>query len=261
MDLRCEQVLKRLGPLTDAGELMSRELPADVREHVDRCADCQAFLRRDASLRRRLQTLRTAAAGNRFPEASRTALLARLALEGDAAEPDIGPGRSRRSRRWPAWTEAAVAAAAAIALLAGGLTISQRIREPLSDRALARDFIQAALPEISSGHFTATQVAAFYEQQFGGQMSPARLLDAPVTKVAVCDVDGRRGAMVVYDFEGERLAYYQFPLNGAAASDGLTSRMEGDLNVTRWRDERSEHVIVSRAPSERLEGLARERMN
>lgn len=261
MDLRCEQVLKRLGPLTEAGELISPTLPEDVREHLDTCSDCQIFLRRDASLRRRLQALRAATTGRGFPENAREALMARIAREGETSRPDIQPAPTGRSRRFPAWTEAAVAAAAAVVLLAGGLSISQSIEEPLSDGAFAQDFIQAALPEIELNNVTVTQVAAFYEEQFGDLMSPAKLLDAPITRVAVCVVEGRRGAMVEYDFKGERLVYYQLPLDGGRASNDLRSGREGDLNVTRWGDDRSEHVLVSPLPEEQLQDLAKERMN
>ncbi len=254
MDLRCEQILKRLGPLNEVGELPA--LPPDVREHLESCAECQSYLRRDANLRRRLQALQTATAAHRFPEPARAVLMARLAEEGSTATtPAATP------RRFPAWTEAALAAAAAVVLLAGGLSISQIIGEPLSDGAFVQDYIQAALPELTAGNLTANQVAAFYEEQFGDRMLPARLLDAPVTRVAVCDVEGRRGAMVEYDFEGERLVYYQVPLDGGRASSELRSSREGELNVTRWGDDSSEHVMVSPLPAEQLQDLAKERMN
>lgn len=260
MDLRCEQVLKRLGPLTEAGELISPDLTTGVREHLDQCVECQAFLRRDASLRRRLQALRAVSGDRSFPETARVALRARIG-DVDLSAPDIQPARTGPSRRWPAWTEAAVAAAAAIALIVGGLSISRSIGAPVSDGAFAQDFMHAALPEITSGNLSAIQVSEFYQQQFGDQMSPARLLDAPVTRVAVCDVGGRRGAMVEYDFQGERLAYYQLPLDGGRSSSDLRSGREGSLNVARWGDERSEHVLVSALSAEQLENLARRRMD
>jgi anti-sigma factor RsiW len=254
MDLRCEQVLDRLGPLNEAGELSV--LPPDVREHLESCTECQTYLRRDANLRRRVQALRSADSARSFPEHARAALTARLAEEGSTAT-----FPAAKSRRFPAWAEAAFAAAAAVVLLAGGLSISQIIGQPLSDGAFVQDYLQAALPEITAGHLTATQVAAFYEEQFGDRMLPARLLDAPVTRVAVCEVEGRRGAMVEYDFEGERLVYYQVPLDGARASTDLRSGREGALNVARWGDDLSEHVLVSPLPAEQLQDLAKERMN
>jgi len=91
-------------------------------------------------------------------------------------------------------------------------------------------------------------------------MNPARLLDARVTRVAVCIVEGRRGAMVEYDLGGERLVYYQIPLDGGRASRDLRMGTEGNLNVARWGDDLSEHVLVSALPLEHLEKYAQQRL-
>lgn len=260
MDVRCEQMLERLWPLTDPGESDSPERVA-AREHLQQCGACQAFFRRDANLGRRIRDLRTTGV-SALPEACRDALhLQLLGADESASDPDVRPIRSGHRRRWPAWTESVVAAAAAIALVAGGLIISRSIERPPSDGAFAKDFMHAELPEIQSGNLTVTQVAAFYEQQFGDQMAPARLLDAPIKRVAVCIIDGRRGAMVEYDFAGERLVYYQIPLDGALPGNDLRMGREGSLNVARWVVDRSEHVLVSALPVENLEELARLRVN
>lgn len=259
MEVSCEQALERLWPLTEPGELDSPEV-TEAREHLQQCGACQAFFRRDATLGRRIRDLRTAGASG-LSEAWRAEL--RLQLTGDAAasEADVRPIRSSRRRNWPAWTESAVAAAAAIVLLAGGLIISRSVETPPSNSAFAKDFMHAQLPEIKSGSLTPAQVTAFYEQQFGDRMTPARLLDAPVKRVAVCDVDGRRGAMVEYDIAGERLVYYQIPLEGTLLENDLRTGREGNLNVARWGDDRSEHVLVSAIPVENLEELARPRVD
>lgn len=257
MDVRCEQALERLWPLTEPGGIDSPELAA-ARDHLQRCSDCQAFFRRDATLGRRLRDLRTARTIE-LPEACRAAL--RMQLMGDAdatdSDPDVKSIRSIRSQRWRAWS----AAAAAIALLAGGLMISRSIETPLSDEAFTADFMLAGLPAIESGDLTPTQVMAFYAEQFGDRMDPARMLDARVTRVAVCIVGGRRGAMVEYELGGERLVYYQIPVgNGRAASDLRIGREDG-LNVARWGDDRSEHVLVSALPIENLEEYAQQRID
>ncbi len=139
--------------------------------------------------------------------------------------------------------------------------LSRSVEKPLSNGAFAKDFMHAELPEIESGNLTATQVAAFYDQHFGDQLDPARLLDAPVTRVAVCVVEGRRGAMVEYDVAGERLVYYQIPLDDARSGNDLRTGREGSLNVARWGDDHSEHVLVSALPVENLEELAKLRVD
>ncbi len=282
MDVRCEQALERLWPLTEPGGIDSPELAA-ARDHLQRCSDCQAFFRRDATLGRRLRDLRSARTIE-LPEACRAALRMQLMGNADAtdsdsgSDPDVKSIRSIRNQRWRAWS----AAAAAIALLVGGLVISRSIEAPLSDGVFTADFMLAGLPAIeaplSDGVFTAdfmlaglpaiesgdlspTQVMAFYAEQFGDRMDPARMLDARVTRVAVCVVGGRRGAMVEYELGGERLVYYQIPVgNGQAASDLRTGREDG-LNVARWGDDRSEHVLVSALPIENLEEYAQQRID
>jgi anti-sigma factor RsiW len=131
----------------------------------------------------------------------------------------------------------------------------------VSDGAFARDYALAALPELVSTELTSSQVSAFYDRQFGELMQPAALLDAPVRRVAVCDVEGRRGAMVEYDFDGERLVYYQLPLEESGGAAKLRTAREGSLNMARWGDGTSEHVIVSEMPAEHLKDIARTRMN
>jgi len=74
-------------------------------------------------------------------------------------------------------------------------------------------------------------------------------------------VDGRRGAMVEYDVEGQRLVYYQLPLAGREGTAKLRTGREGSLNMARWGDAESEHVIVSELPADTLMSIAMARMN
>jgi len=257
MESRCEKALESLWPLGEPGGPDSPELAAEAREHLQECRSCQEFLRRDATLQRRLHDLRLGSGTDCFPDDARNELLARL--PGD--EPAVRSIQSARSLRLPAWAASAIGTAAAVILLAGGLLVSRSAHAPVADSAFARDYVLAALPELVSAELTQSQVVAFYDHQFGGRMQPAPLLDAPVRRVAVCDVEGRRGAMVEYDFHGERLVYYQLPLDGLEGTEKLRTTREGSLNMARWGDETSEHVIVSEMPVEHLEDIAQARMN
>ncbi len=257
MDLGCEQALERLWPLTEPGGLDSPDLVA-AREHLRHCRACQAFFRRDASLGSRLRDLKTAGS---TPLSDACVQELRVHLAGVAkisgADAHVRPIQAGRRKDWRSYTEV-FAAAAAIALLAGGLAISRSIQRPLEDGAFTKDFMHAELPEIESGNLTPVQVMAFYAEQFGDRMDPARLLDARVTRVAVCDIEGRRGAMVEYELGGERLVYYQIPLDGGRTTTDLRTGSQGGLNVARWGDARSEHVLVSSLPIEDLKAYAHE---
>ena len=67
--------------------------------------------------------------------------------------------------------------------------------------------------------------------------------------------------MVEYDFQGERLVYYQLPLEGREGTEKLRTSREGSLNMARWGDGTSEHVIVSEMAASHLKDIARTRMN
>ena len=67
--------------------------------------------------------------------------------------------------------------------------------------------------------------------------------------------------MVEYDFDGARLVYYQLPLEGMHGTEKLRTTREGSLNMARWGDGESEHVIVSEMPAEHLKDIAAARMH
>ena len=161
-----------------------------------------------------------------------------------------------RNRSWPAWAEGAAAATAAAVLITGGLALSDRIGGGLPDDVFVDDFRRTALPEIVRPNVSQREVAAFYRAQFGGD-GPALVLDAPVTKVAVCNLDGRLGALVEYDWSGERIVFYQVPRpeEGGRMTDFRTGA-EGDVNVVRWVDARYDYALIGAMPGEELARIA-----
>lgn len=254
MKSRCEQALELVwvAGLTEGPD--DPEL-VEARRHLAACPPCRAFLRRDAVLAARLRDLRLCGA-TPCPETLRE--MVGRELHGDEDRPR-GPGliaRIRR-RRWPAWAEAAVAATAAAVLITGGLVLSQRLEAGLPDDVFVDDFHRTALPEIVRPDVSQAEVAAFYRAQFGAD-GPALVLDAPVTKVAVCNLDGRMGALVEYDWAGERLVFYQVPRSegGGRAAD-LRTAAEGDVSVVRWVDARYDYALVGALPGEELARIAR----
>lgn len=256
----CERALELLwaARASEAAE-GAEETPelAEARRHLAACPPCRAFLRRDGVLAARLRDLRLCGA-TPCPEAVRAALARELEDE-ELFKPGEGlvGARGSRKRRWPPWAEGVLAAAAATILIAGGLTLSQRLDTGLPDEAFIDDFQRTALPEIARRDVPHAEVEAFYRTQFHGD-GPALMLDAPVTKVAVCDLDGRMGAYIEYEMEGERLVFYQVPRNGKSVDGDLRSMREGNLNVARWSDARYDYALIARnMPREHLEQIAR----
>ena len=259
MKSRCEQALELVwvAGLTEAPD--DAEL-AEARRHLAACPPCPAFLRRDSVLAARLRDLRLCGASP-CPDDLRQAVCDKLWSEGtsEAENLDTGLGviARIRNRSWPAWVEGAVAATAAALLITGGLALSDRLGGGLPDDVFVDDFRRTALPEIVRPNVPQQEVADFYRAQFGGD-GPALVLDAPVTKVAVCNLEGRMGAFVEYDWSGERLVFYQVPRpeEGGRMTDFRTGA-EGDVSVVRWVDARYDYALIGALPGEELARIAR----
>lgn len=261
MDAGCEKALQRLRQ-AEWEEGASRGELEDARRHLAECGFCRAWMRRDEVLVGRLRDLRFSAS-RRCPPSVRAAIAAGIdaELDSDSAVPSAAgflDRLARRRRSWPPWAEGLIAASAAALLIAGGLTLSQQLDSNLSNETILADFHRSALPELAHADLSDEELRTFYEAQFAGR-EPQLVLDAPVKKVAVCDLDGRKGAMIEYDWNGRRLVYYQVPRKGKDGGmvEGLRMSREDGLAVARWADSAYDYVLVGAAPVETLEALAR----
>ncbi len=278
MKPRCEQALEAiwiagLAGVTDPATSRDEPEVVEARRHLAECPPCREFLRRDTVLAARLRDLRLCGA---TPCPDRVRELVARELEGEDVEgraegaawtADTSPASSAdgasgiidriRRRRWPAWAEGAAAAVAAAVLIATGLTLSRQLDAGLPDEAFVEDFRRTALPEIVRPNVTHEEVTAFYRSQFGAD-GPAFMLDAPVTKVAVCNLDGRLGALVEYDLSGERVVFYQVPRSDEGGRIGdMRTEVEGELTMVRWVDTSYDYALVGSLPGEDLARIAR----
>jgi hypothetical protein len=263
MHPRCEQALESLWVAGVSAAPDEPEL-VEARRHLAACPPCRAFLRRDAVLAARLRDLRLCGA-TPCPERLR-ALVARdlwesvgddPAHEGPSKAPASGIVARFRQRRWPAWAEGAAAAVVAAVLIGTGLMLSRQLDAGLRDEAFVEEFRRTALPEIVRPNVSPEEVTAFYRTQFGSD-GPALMLDAPVTKVAVCNLEGRLGALVEYDLSGERVVFYQVPRTDEGGRIGdMRTASEGDLTVVRWVDTSYDYALVGSLPGEDLARIAR----
>lgn len=246
---RCERALElvwtaRVSDAPDTPEV------AEARRHLADCPPCRDYLRRDGELAARLRDIKLCRA-TPCPEAVREA----VDREIRAADTSWMGRLSARRRRWPSWVEGLVASAAAIVLIGGGLFLSHRLDAGLPDEAFTADFRRTALPEIVRQNVSRAEVEAFYRAQFGD--APSFVLDAPVTKVAMCNLEGRMGALIEYDWSGQRLVYYQVPRAESAPEQDLRMGEDGELSVARWGDANYDYALISAMPGEDLASLAR----
>lgn len=258
MDPQCERALELVWTAGDSARehaddaLERADTPelVEARRHLSACAPCRAFLRRDGVLAARIRDLRLCGA-TPCPDTVRASVECEL-----EEDPSLVARFRQQRRRWPAWAEGAVAAAAAAVLIAGGLALSETLQRDLPDEVFVEDFRRTALPEIARQNVPPEDVEAFYRAQFGGE-GPTFMLDAPVTKVAVCNLEGRMGAMVEYDWSGERVVFYQVPRpEEGGRPAGLRTGAEGELNVARWGDAAYDYALIASLPQEELARLA-----
>lgn len=280
MKERCERALEVVWEARHAEGPDSPEV-AEARRHLAACPPCRAYLRRDEVLAARLREIRLSPA-TPCPDSVRARVARELAnedavaasIEGSAAaaraaaQTDDHEGLvdtlknnlidrlQGRRRLWPPWVEGTVAAIAAAVLIAGGLALSQRLEAGLPNEAFVEDFERTALPEIVRQPVAPEDVEAFHRTHFGTD-GPAIMLDMPVTKVALCNLDGRIGTMVEYDWSGDRLVFYQVPREGEGPNGEMRATREGELNMARWADARYDYALVSSMPGEELMELVK----
>lgn len=257
MDPRCERVVELLWAADPAEGEDSSEL-REARRHLADCPPCRAYLERDAALAARMRELKLSLT-TPCPDDVREAVMGELKLKGEGwGELGLADRLKAHQRRWPAWVEGLMAAAAAVVLIGGGLALSQRLDAGVSDEAFMEDFRRTALPEIVRPGVPPDEVQAFYRAQFDGD-GPGLMLKAPVTKVAVCDLEGRMGALVEYDVSGQRMVFYQVPRRAEdSGSDALRTVREGDLNAARWADAKYDYALISAMSEDDLKRLVQD---
>lgn len=246
----CDRIRELLWPLDAPRPCVDGE--EEARAHLDACADCREFFRRDAAIGR---VLREGALIERAPRALRERVFDALARERSAA---VARRPSAGARiRWPssraAWA-AAVAAAVALAvfLLPG---------DGDTGSAFAQDYLSRAVQERRVDRADSAEIATFFLREFGQRIEPRRLADARIAGAMICLIEGRRAAMVEYLAGGSVVAHYRIPLQTGSGRPilGVRTESDGGVQAVRWSDDRFEHALVSELPEPKLERIARSR--
>lgn len=231
-----------------------------AREHVEGCAACRAFFRRDRAVVRAVARRGAAAPAPReLRERVYQALARERALGSASAAPKPEASRSPLGL--------GVARLAGVALLATGLLAGSVFLTGRSDSAEAyvEDFVGRAVEEDAILTSDPTTVSRFFMKEMGVRLAPVELEGAELSQAMICLIRGERAAMVEYEWRGHTVAHYRLPLGGPRAVTARTSAMEPRLrtamergvHVVRWKDGGFEHAVVSELPSETLLELVR----
>lgn len=253
MEMTCDQAREILWPLEGPRALASGE--SEARTHLESCAECQLFFERDARLTKALRSGSDAVpAPPELRERIFDALARERTLKGAGQSGSAEPTSTGR------WTHLLRVAAALVMILAAALLwlrpeTDSRLATP---EAYVDDFMQlAALDVTPRDFFDSLAVAHFYMQQLGRRIVPVPLDGASVTRAMICQLEGRRGAMIEYDVDGMRLAHYRIPVERGTETTRPRLSSEMGVHVVRWRDGEYEHALVSELPGDRLVELAR----
>lgn len=232
-------------------------------EHVEGCAACRAFFRRDLAVAR---AVRACGFEERAPRELRERVYAALARErafGDGerafgdGERAFGDGErsARAGGKWRGRVAAAVGALLVL-LAVGGLVLALR-PEPVQD-AYVEDFVGRAVEETVVETPDPSRMSRFFMREMGLSLFPVSLEGGSPSRAMICLIRGRRAAMVEYEIEGYTVAHYRLPASETRARGrGVRLFSERGLSVARWEDGAFEHALVSDLPMERLAGVAR----
>jgi len=245
-----------------------RLLVADVRRaraHVSRCPECVLYLARDRAV---LDTCRELGSMKAPLEVrARVYQAVACAERGQVAELE---GRRRRGsdrssepdRRGRLKGGAIVSAVGVLGLLAVLITtlgegprVSGRETPPREQayvedylrRAVGQDFLDSSDPDV---------IARFLHRELGLRSPLLRISGLVPTRVEICLLEGRRGAMVVYELDGRSVSHYLVPKTGRPHPPRVAED-QGSFAVVTWSSGAVEEALVSEVPSEELLSLAR----
>jgi hypothetical protein len=119
-------------------------------------------------------------------------------------------------------------------------------------RAVGQDHIDTNDP---------AEVTRFLQRELGMRVEPIRLSGLDIASVEICLLEGRRGAMIVYDKDGAEVTHYLVPredaeLRAPALSDPGQGESTLDMPVVTWSTPRIEQALVGEVDSKQLLEMA-----
>ena len=221
--------------------------PLPVREHVF-----------DALARARSSTVRSRSEGEqaRSPTsfgASADEGDARAGVESNAARRRLAGGRSGRP------SAVAAAVAAIVVTMAHSRPVAHAAAE--GPDMFVQDYLRRAVGEDHIETDDPAEVTRFLQRELGLRLEPLRLSGLALTRVEICLLEGRRGAMITYEFEGAAVSHYIVPREGARVRPpALSQHPSGDntagMPVVTWATPRIEQALVGEVVAEQLLQIA-----
>lgn len=251
---------------------LATEDVVEMRAHVADCPECRDYFEQDEVLLELYDRLRERKAPSGLRDrifdviARERTTTRRPAGEGDGAQG--GGGVSPLRSRW-----ARVAAGGLAAALVGALVLwagTSRSNPAAADVAAAdrslyvEDYLRRAVGQDRIESSNPAEVAGFLQRELALALKPLDLEGLSLTGAEICLLEGRRGAMILYDAGGATLSHYVVPVEGvrprppakATSLEEPTSGAQGPGVVT-WATSSLQQALVGPLPRDRLLELAR----
>ncbi len=230
----------------------------EAQKHVDGCECCQNYFAQDPVLLEAYELLRSESA----PAAVREKVFDVLAHErshriGATGTSKIAEPRSR-IRKAAFWT-LMVGTAAIGGFMASALGPVDAILDrsmPEDGSVFMDDYVRRAVSQDRIASSDPSEVSNFLMKELGISQTAWRLagLDGTGMKLSgaeVCYLNGRRGAMVIYEGEGRSLSHYLIPMEDdsarePASSDPLSVEegSEAAPAVVTWASQSLEQALI-----------------
>ncbi len=222
----------------------------EARRHVQGCPSCESYLAQDRALLAAYDRI----SPERAPQVLRERVFDALARERSRG---LGLARTRLVRR--RWVVAVVAASVA-GLFAGGFAMSLRqAPEGLDDGGLfAEDYLRRAVSQEMLVSSDAAEIARFLTRELGRPIQPLQIPGFRCVSAEICLIKGRRGAMIQYTKDGQKISHYLIPQEGTRPRDPepaprwSSSVGEGGMGLITWATAEVEQALVGEYPAARL---------
>lgn len=179
------------------------------------------------------------------------------------SEPQAGYGDPERAsafhfRQLGAWPVAMVAAALTIGLLQASPSTSG-VSSDAPDM-FVEDYLRRAAGQDRIDTDDPGKVRRFLERELGLRFDPIRISGLDLSRVEICLLEGRRGAMIVYRVDGAEISHYVVPRERARARPpAISIRDNGpgaEMPVVTWATSSAEQALVGGVSAERLLAIA-----
>lgn len=256
---------------------------ARARAHVAACLECSEYFELDRSLLDLYDRARDVAAPITVRErvfdaiagarwwGHRGEVAEAAASPADATDGnERGAGGSRRHSthlltslreqlvRYGAWPTAV--AAVLVVFLIQGRANERRAAVERSD-VFVEDYLRRAVGEDRIVSNDPGAVTKFLERELGMRVEPLRLAGFDLSRAEICLLEGRRGAMIVYQQDDKEVTHYVVPRDDAVERRPALSTTENrttgvETPVVTWSTPDVEQALVGEVAAELLLALA-----